>query len=274
MKDEIAAEDARVLSESMLELAEVGGLEIGAMFDPPPDQSVAGLQRADAVNFSDGDSWAVSSAQEAIGWTTLAALDHVRGYALLVQAGLSLAPIALARAAVEALGIAGYLLGSKDAEALLTRYLSLRYSELRFPAKHGVQMEDGAGGVILASNRKSEIREVMTTKGFRAPLRIEISALATAVMDKTFGGRGAEHYSQLSTATHSAGPMLALHMSATSLRPSRAITITAALEATGSLVFVVNEIIRVFQLSGNTWRSASSDAYEAVIVLAETLNKM
>ncbi len=90
MTDEIAANDARVLSESMLKLSEAGGLEIGEMFDAPPARSIAGLQRADPVNFSDGDSWAVSSAQEAIGWTTIAALDHVRGCALLVKAGLSL----------------------------------------------------------------------------------------------------------------------------------------------------------------------------------------
>lgn len=274
MTDEIAANDARVLSGSMLQLAEAGGLEIGEMFEAPPAQSIAGLQRADPVNFSDGDGWAVSNAQEVVGWTTLAALDHVRGCALLVKAGLSVAPITLARAAVEALGIAWHLLESEDANTLITRHLNLLHSELPFPARHGVQMDDGVGGIILASKRKSQIEEVMASMGFGPPKRVDISGLAAAVMDKAFGGGGAAHYSQLSTAAHSAGPMLALHMSTASLRPSRAITITAAIDVIASLVFVINEVVRVFQLSGTTWRSAYADASEPILGLALSLNKI
>jgi len=135
-------------------------------------------------------------------------------------------------------------------------------------------MDDGDGGIILASKRKSQIEEIMANKGFGAPKRVDISGLAAAVMDESFGGGGAAHYSQLSTAAHSAGPMLAIHMSTASLRPSRAITITAATDATMSLIVVINEIVRVFQLSGNTWGSAVPGASEPILGLAQSLNKI
>jgi hypothetical protein len=55
MMDEMAASDARVLSESMLQLTEAGVVEIREIFEgAPPVQSIAGSQRADPVNSSDG----------------------------------------------------------------------------------------------------------------------------------------------------------------------------------------------------------------------------
>lgn len=267
--DLLAAEDARRISESIYALVSSARELVGlASKSPPKAGSRAAVQTADQanlVNESTGDS-AVAGVHDAIVRVTFAALEHADAFAELTTSRRTFSAGVLARASIEALGIAWYQLSAPDTRTMIERNINVRLNELYFPAKHGALLGDGSGGATSAAQVQEELRGLRLSQGFTAS-RIQFSDLAADVIDRATGGQGgASHYSQLSTMAHASLPMISIHMDARGMHDSRAMHITAAVDMVGPLVFVVRRIQEFFDIRSSTW---ARTALQAIDVLTD-----
>ncbi len=264
--DLLDAEDARRISESIFALVGSARELVGLASEAPPRPgSRAAAQftdRANLVNGSTGDS-AVAGVHDAIARVTIAALEHADAFAELTLRRRTFSAGVLARASVEALGIAWHQLSAPDVRTMIERNINVRLNELYFPAKHGARLEDGGGGAVPAAQVQKELRELRRSQGFTAS-RIQMSDLAADVIDRAMGGGGASHYSQLSTMAHASLPMISIHMDSLGMHDSRAMHITAAVDMVSPLVFVVGQIRELFEIRSSTWAETALHAIDVL----------
>jgi hypothetical protein len=221
----------------------------------------------------------LESAHKTMRTMCLAAADHMRSFVQGIRSRrTTVANWTLARGAVESLGSAHYLIGARDAEQLLSRYIAMILEETKY--NKGQMFAYRYGDPISVDEYRRGARAILEERGITLESGASPTAVARAIIeDAAPGSDGRARYSQLSAVAHGQAPGVHMFMpeEAGTIALPRALAIDAAHVQIACAQLVGDELIAYFHPAASVterWLELRGRVREAVLAHARAAGSL
>jgi hypothetical protein len=264
--------DIRMVSASVLGVAvALEELTASIATDGFPADSRAARDVAWAGNPENAEgSTHLESAHKSMRTACLAATDHMRAFVQGIRSRrTTVANWTLARGALESLGGAHYLVGSRDAAHLLSRYVATILEETKY--NKGQSLVYRYGDSISVDEYRLGARAILEERKLTLESGASPTSLARTVIEAAApGSDGTARYSQLSAVAHGQAPGVHLFMAEETGRIGlpRALAVDAAHIQVACAQLVGTELVDYFspsRLTAERWHQQHGRATATVL---------
>ncbi|GAA3204431.1 hypothetical protein [Microbacterium terregens] len=215
----------------------------------------------------------LESAHKSIRTMCLAATDHMRAFVQGIRSRrTTVANWTLTRGALESLGGAHYLVGTRDAAQLLSRYVATILEETKF--NKGQTFAYRYGDTVNVDEYRLGARSILEERGITLESGASPTSLARAVIEDAAPGSDAKaRYSQLSAVAHGQAPGVHMFMPEETgmIALPRALAIDAAHMQIACAQLVGTELVNYFgpsRLATERWNEQRKRATATVLLHA------